>query len=69
MPSSALPAGGGERALQLFSQHILQHGLIQRQLSHKLLELRVLISKLLDLAYLVHFQADTSPSSDSRSVP
>jgi hypothetical protein len=30
---------------------------IQRQLSYKLLELRVLISKLLDLAYLVHFQA------------
>src|SRR5271169_5074733 len=57
MPSSALPAGDAGRALQLFSQHILQHDLIQRQLSHKLLELGVLISKLLDLPYLVHFQA------------
>ena len=57
MASSAVPTGGGERALQLVSQNILQHGLIQRQLSHELLQLRVLISKLLDLAYLVHVQA------------
>jgi hypothetical protein len=55
--SDAPPAGGATTASQLFSQHILQHDLIQRQLGYKLFQFRVLLAKLLDLAHLIHFQA------------
>ncbi len=48
--------GAPARALQLFSEHILQHRLVQRQLGYQLLQPRVLVAKLLDLANLIDFQ-------------
>src|SRR5271166_6087181 len=36
------PADDGVPALPLFSQHVLQHRLVQAQLSHQLLQARVL---------------------------
>jgi len=50
-------SGGAERALQPFSEYILQHRLIQRQFCHQLFQLRIILSRLLDLANLIHFQA------------
>ena len=50
-------ACGSGRALQLFSQNTLKHRLVQRQLCHQLHQSRVLVSKLLRLSNLIHFQA------------
>ena len=55
--SSALDTsstGGAVKALQLFSEHILQHRLVQRQLRHQLLEPCVLVAQLLDLTDLIY---------------
>lgn len=46
-PPNAEPAPGDGRASPLFSQDILQHRLVQRQVRHKPLELCVLIFELL----------------------
>jgi hypothetical protein len=45
----------------VFCKHILEHDLIQRQLCHQPLELRVLLLQLLALPDLLGFQAGITP--------
>jgi hypothetical protein len=46
--------GRRREALQLFSEHILHHRLLQRQLRDQLLEPCVLVAQLLHLAGLIY---------------
>ena len=61
-PDSSVPdtslSGDAGRALQLFSEHILEHRLIQRQLCYQLLQTGVLIPQLLQLSDLIHLKAN-----------
>lgn len=56
-PDSSAPdtslGNAAARALQLFSEHVLQHRLVQRQFRHQLLQPRVLVTKLLDLSAIM----------------
>jgi uncharacterized protein (DUF1684 family) len=51
------PEDAAARAVQLFSQRVLQHRLIQRQFRYQLLQSRVLVPQLLNLTNLIYFQA------------
>jgi len=44
------------RALPAFSQYVLQHRLVQSELSHQLLQPAVFFLQLFKLAYLIHFR-------------
>ena len=51
------PARACRQALQFSAQNILQHGLIQRQVSHQLLQYAVLIFQLLQSSLFVRQQS------------
>jgi hypothetical protein len=50
------PLDGAVRALPVFSQHVLQHRSIQRQLRHQLRQSAILVLELLELADLIALQ-------------
>ncbi len=50
------PPDGVVRASPVFSQHVLQHCTVHRQLRHQLLQPPILILELLELTYLIDFQ-------------
>jgi len=52
------PPAGAARALIFFCQYILQHGFVERQVSHQLFQTGVFFLELFELADLVHFQPD-----------
>jgi hypothetical protein len=54
--SSSSPPGGAARALQFFCQHVLEHGLVQRQLGNQPLQPRILFLELFALPDLIRLQ-------------
>ena len=56
------PPASAAKALELFSQYILQHDLIQCQVRHQPLQPRVLLLNLFEPTNLIHLQPYILPS-------
>ena len=51
-PARAGPVRAGDQASRLFCQHLLEHGLVQAEVSHELFQLHVLLLRLPELPQL-----------------